>query len=117
MFFDKTVNATGQIKNANFIYGCLSKVVEEEIGSKYVVQIVTDNGSNYKRACKMLVAKHQHITWQPCGAHTINLMLKDIGRLHEVDQVVKSAKRICNFFYNHNRLHATMRQKIGGELV
>ena len=117
MFFHKTVNATGEVQNAEFIYDCISKVVEEEIGPKYIVQIVTDNGSNYKKACKMLVAKHKHITWQTCAAHTINLMLKDIGRFDEVDHVVKSAKRICNFFYNHNRLHAMMRQKIGGELV
>jgi len=77
MFFHKTVNATGEVQNAEFIYDCISKVVEEEIGPKYIVQIVTDNGSNYKKACKMLVAKHKHITWQTCAAHTINLMLKD----------------------------------------
>ncbi|PWZ34176.1 hypothetical protein Zm00014a_011595 [Zea mays] len=50
-------------------------------------------------------------------AHTINLMLKDISRFSEVSQVVDDAKRICRFFYNHNRLHAMMREKIGGELI
>jgi len=117
MFFHKTVNATGEVQNAEFIYGCISKVVEDEIGSKCIIQIVMDNGSNYKRACKMLIAKHRHIAWQPCAAHTINLMLKDIGRFNEVEHVVKSAKRISNFFYNNNRFHAMMREKIGGELI
>jgi hypothetical protein len=41
------------------------------------VQIVTDNGSNYKKACKMISHKFL-IVWQSCLAHTINLMLCDI---------------------------------------
>jgi hypothetical protein len=41
------------------------------------VQIVTDNGSNYKNACKLVSQKYQ-IVWQQCLAHTINLMLKSI---------------------------------------
>ncbi|KAE8811853.1 hypothetical protein D1007_11271 [Hordeum vulgare] len=54
---------------------------------------------------------------KPCAAHTVNLILKDIGKFHEVARVVKSAKRMSRFFYNHNRLHAEMRDKIGGELI
>ena len=103
MFFHKSINANGSIQNADFIYDCLREVVVEEIGAKVVVQIVTDNGSNYKKACRQLIAQYPHITWQPCAAHTINLMLKDIGRFPEVTEVVDSAKRICRFFYNHNR--------------
>ncbi|XP_062232811.1 uncharacterized protein LOC133930133 [Phragmites australis] len=51
MFFHKSINAIGSIQNADFIYDCLREVVVEEIGAKVVVQIVTDNGSNYKKAC------------------------------------------------------------------
>jgi hypothetical protein len=40
------------------------------------MQIVTDNGSNYKKACKMISRKFL-IVWQSCLAHTINLMLKE----------------------------------------
>jgi hypothetical protein len=117
MFFHKSVNATGEVQNAEFIYEKIRDVVVDEVGAKFVVQIVTDNGSNYKKACKQLTTEHPHITWQPCAAHTINLMLKDIGRFDDVAYVVDSAKRICRFFYNHNRLHAMMREKIGGELI
>ncbi|XP_062232776.1 uncharacterized protein LOC133930088 [Phragmites australis] len=92
MFFHKSINATGSIQNVDFIYDCLREVVVEEIGAKVVVQIVTDNGSNYKKACRQLIAQYSHITWQPCAAHTINLMLKDIGRFPEVTKVVDSAK-------------------------
>uniref|UniRef100_A0ACD6AS82 Uncharacterized protein n=1 Tax=Avena sativa TaxID=4498 RepID=A0ACD6AS82_AVESA len=81
------------------------------------MQIVTDNGSNYKKACELLIAEYPHIFWQPCAAHTINLMLKDIARFPEVDEVVISAKRICRFFYNTKRLHEKMRNTVGGELI
>ncbi|CAN6353633.1 unnamed protein product [Urochloa humidicola] len=117
MFFHKTINATGHVQNAEFIYDCIRKVVIDEVGKEFVVQIVTDNGSNYKKACKQLTDEYKHITWQPCAAHTINLMLKDITEYVEVHEVVVSAKRICNYLYNHNRLHAMMREKIGGELI
>ncbi|PWZ13055.1 hypothetical protein Zm00014a_024124 [Zea mays] len=117
MFFHKSINATGRVQNAEFIYDCIREVVVDEIGVKNVIQIVTDNGSNYKKACRQLITLYPHITWQPCAAHTINLMLKDISRFSEVSNVVDDAKRICRFFYNHNRLHAMMREKIGGELI
>ena len=52
----------------------------EEIGPEHVVHIVTDNGSNYKKACKELREVYEHIAWTPCIAHTVNLMLKDIAR-------------------------------------
>ncbi|WVZ97039.1 hypothetical protein U9M48_042604 [Paspalum notatum var. saurae] len=102
MFFHKTVDATGYIQNADFIYDCITEVVV---------------GSNYKNACKQLTAKYQHISWQPCAAHAINLMLKDIARFDEVDELLYGAKRMCRLFYKHNRLHAMMKEKIGGELV
>ena len=103
MFFHSSVDATGHSQKAAFIYGHIRKVVEDDVGAKNVVQIVTDNGSNYKAACKQLVAEHPHITWQPCAAHAINLMLKEISSFAEVDEVVRSAQRICKFFHSHNR--------------
>jgi hypothetical protein len=63
MFFHKSINATSSIQNADFIYDCLREVVVEEIGAKVVIQIVTDNGSNYKKACRQLIAQYSHITW------------------------------------------------------
>jgi hypothetical protein len=48
-----------------------------EIGSEYVVQIIIDNGANYKRTCHMVVVKHPSIVRQSCVAYTINLMFKE----------------------------------------
>lgn len=103
--------------HAEYIYQHIKKVVADEIGPRLVVQIITDNGSNYKKACEKLVEEYHHIFWQPCAAHTINLMLKDIGKFRRVANVIASAKQICRFLYNHNRLHDEMKRMIGGELI
>jgi hypothetical protein len=80
------------------------------------VQIITDNGSNYKKACRILTHKYR-IVWQPCLAHTINLMLKSVGDFLEHKAVIEAAQRICCWLYNHNKIHAMMMTAIGGELV
>ncbi|XP_044446788.1 uncharacterized protein [Triticum aestivum] len=118
MFFLNTIDASGQTQNSDFIYREIEKVVEE-IGHEHIVQIVTDNGSNYKKTCKTLIEepKYSHIVWQPCAAHTVNLMLKDIAKFPEVDVIVKSAKTICRFFHKHNNLHDNMKKNICGELI
>jgi hypothetical protein len=87
-----------------------------DLGEEHIVQIMTDNGSNYKKACRLVSDKYR-IVWQPCIAHTINLMLKSIREFLDHKTMIKGARRICCWLYNHNKLHAMMRQAIGGELV
>ena len=89
----------------------------EEIGPENVVHVVTDNGSNYKKACKEPRGVYEHIAWTPCLAHTVNLMLKDIARRPEHAITIKQCKRISNWLHNHGQLNTKMRNAIGGELV
>ena len=89
----------------------------DEIGPENVVHIVTDNGSNYKKACKALGEVYEHILWTPCLAHTVNLMLKDIARRPEHGVMIKQCKRISNWLHNHGQLNTMMRNTIGGKLV
>ncbi|KAM0832157.1 hypothetical protein ACQ4PT_065067 [Festuca glaucescens] len=101
MFFHKSIDASSLTQNSEFLYKDVKKVVVEEIGHENVVQIVTDNGSNYKKACRTLVEEpeYNHIVWQPCAAHTVNLMLKDIAKFCEVGVIVKSAKQISEWWF------------------
>jgi hypothetical protein len=66
-----------------------------EVGENNIVHIVTDNSSNYKKAYRYLTNEYRHIAWQPCLAHTINLMLKTIGDLPDHEPVINSAKLIA----------------------
>jgi hypothetical protein len=64
-----------------------------------------------------LVSQNYRIVWQPCLAHTINLMLKSIKEFSDHKAMIEPARRICRWLYNYNKLHAMMKQAIGGELV
>lgn len=94
----------------------IRKVVQE-VGPEHIVHIVTDNGSNFKKACRRLNDEYNHIVWTPCLAHTINLMLKDIGERPEHAGTIAVCKRISTWLHNYGQLNAMMRQAIGGELV
>lgn len=89
----------------------------ETIGPEHVVHIVTDNGANYKRACKELMKEYEHIVWTPCLAHTVNLILKDIGERADHSGIIHICKQISAFLHNHSQLYAMMKKTIGGELV
>jgi hypothetical protein len=51
------------------------------IGRDKIVQIITDNGANFKPAGRLLERKIPHLFWTPCAAHCLDLMLEDIGKL------------------------------------
>jgi hypothetical protein len=78
-----------------------------DLGEEHIVQIMTDNGSNYKKSCKSMSEKYQ-IMWQPYLARTNNLMLKSIGEFPDHKAMIEAAHRICHWLYNHNKLHAMM---------
>ena len=56
--------------------------VVEEIGEDNVVQVITDNVSNYVNAGMRLMKKRRRLWWTSCAAHCIDLMLEDIGKLN-----------------------------------
>ena len=63
----------------------LAKVFEKAIarvgGPKNVTAIVIDNASNYKGVGLAISEKYPKITWVPCAAHSLNLLLKDIKKM------------------------------------
>ncbi|XP_061372531.1 uncharacterized protein LOC133314992 [Gastrolobium bilobum] len=81
-----------------------------EIGEQNVVQVVTDNGSNYVLAGKFLQAKRCHLFWTLCAAHCLDLMLEDIGKLDRVKRTIKRGISLVGFIYNHSLALNTMRQ-------
>jgi hypothetical protein len=90
---------------------CFLQEIEKvvlELDEEHIVQIITDNGSNYKNACKLVSQKYQ-IVWQQCLAHTINLMLKLIREFLDHKTMIEGARRIYRWLYNHNKLHAMIK--------
>ena len=107
----KSVDAFDRVKDANLLFQLLDEVVME-VGVTNVVQIITDNASNYVLVGKMLESKHKTIFWTPCVAHCIDLMLEDIGKQDWVKDVVKHAKSITKYIYNHSWVLNLMRKTL-----
>ena|SRR5687767_1034030 len=58
--------------------------------------ITTDNGANMKRAIKDMSEISHNITWQPCTAHTLQLVVRK--GLACVKLLVLRAKQLIDFF-------------------
>ena len=104
-----------KIKDNKYIYDLLKDIIKE-VGETNVVQIVTDNGSTFMKAGKLLMKKY-NLYWTACAAHCIDLMFEDIGKMDSVTQLIKNARKITNFIYNHGWLLAKMRQFCGRDIV
>uniref|UniRef100_A0A5K0ZHH5 BED-type domain-containing protein n=2 Tax=Nymphaea colorata TaxID=210225 RepID=A0A5K0ZHH5_9MAGN len=95
-------------KNAELITEFLSSAIEE-IGPKNVIQIVTDNGSNYRKAKLILEERYSNIFTTSCAAHCIDLMLEDIDTLENVASIMTKARQIVKFIYNKQQALDVMR--------
>ena len=113
--FLKSVDASDKIKDNKYIYGLLKDVIKE-VGETNVAQIVTDNGSAFVKAGKLLMKKY-NLYWTPCAVHCIDLMFEDIGKRSTVSELITNALKITNFIYNHGWLLAKVRKVCGGDIV
>ncbi|CAH1433271.1 unnamed protein product [Lactuca virosa] len=82
----------------------------EEIAEENVVQVVTDNASNYVKAGSMLEATRPYLYWTPYAAHCIDLMLEDIGKIPRVRNTLKGAMFCNGYIYNHVGIVNMMRR-------
>ncbi|KAG2572458.1 hypothetical protein PVAP13_7KG180555 [Panicum virgatum] len=115
-FFLGSVNASSEVADANMLADLLENQIDK-VGKEYVVQLVTDNGANFKAAGRILMERIPHLFWTPCATHCLNLMLQDIGEIKDFNTAINWAKKLSRFIYKHGRLLDLMRDKIGGDLV
>ncbi|XP_066318527.1 uncharacterized protein [Miscanthus floridulus] len=89
-FFLGSVDASSEIANANMLADLLEKQIDK-VGKEHVVQIVTDNGANFKAAGRLLMERIPHLFWTPCAAHCLDLLLEDIGKIKEFHTCINMA--------------------------
>ena len=82
-------------------------------GPKNIVHLVTDNASNYVFVGKLLCKKYKTISWSPCAAHCLNLVLQEIGDMPHVERLKKHASKVTVFIYNYVALIAWLRKRPG----
>eukprot|EP00253_Pinus_taeda_P009403 PITA_09403 len=114
--FLKSVDASNKVKTAQFICKIMEEVVQE-VGEEHVVQIVTDNATNYMVVGRIFEIRHPTMFWTYCVFHCIDLMLEDIGKLHWIHEAVEKEKSITKYLYNHIIVLKTMRKYIEGKEI
>lgn len=55
--------------------------------------------------------------WTPCVTHQIDLIFEDIENKENVAKVIKTARNLINYIYNHDWLLAKMQDLCEGDLV
>ncbi|XP_052619896.1 uncharacterized protein LOC111897506 [Lactuca sativa] len=108
--FLKSIDASEHIHNVEYIVKKVNEVIAE-VGEENVVQFITDNGSNYKAAGKILEEQHPKLFWTPCAAHCVNLIVQDIGKKEAtIATALTEARAIVVYIYNHGRILNMMRK-------
>lgn len=84
-----------------------------------IVQLVTDNASNYKLAGEMLMDKRKTLFWTPCAAHCLDLILEDFEKkLKDHKVTIAKGKRITTYIYSRAQVLSWMRDfPKGRELI
>nr|CAN80391.1 hypothetical protein VITISV_009402 [Vitis vinifera] len=107
-WFMKSIDASDTIKNGELMFKYLDEVVEE-IGEENVVQVITDNASNYVNAGMRLMEKRRKLWWTPYAAHCIDSMLEDIRKLNVHATTLSRARQVVKFIYGHTWVLSLMR--------
>ncbi len=73
------------------------------IGVSKISAIVSDNGSNVRKAREIVESKHPNIRNIRCISHCINLMSCDVVRHQFADKLLKKVNTLAIFFRNNAR--------------
>ncbi|CAI8608881.1 unnamed protein product [Vicia faba] len=114
--FVKSVDASNYAKTGEKLAELLDTFIEE-MGEKNIVQLITNNGSNYVAADKELCLKRPHVFWTPCVAHCIDLMLEDIGKIPKVQKVIQKGVKVMGYIYVYGMIFYNYLQLSGGSLM
>lgn len=102
--FLKLIDASHISKTTDKIFEMVDQIVEE-VGEENVVQIVTDNATNYKATGVMLMEKRKKLYWTSCATHCIDLMLEDFEKktIAHRDTITKGRK-VTQHIYSKSSL-------------
>ncbi|KAH7282851.1 hypothetical protein KP509_35G050100 [Ceratopteris richardii] len=108
-------HAPGTVVTGEFIFSHVKKAIED-VGSRNVIQVVTDNGSNCVAMGRMLEEEYPKITWTPCASHSLDLLMEDIGSLPWVENILSKAKFIVKFVTSRPKVQNIFRSHSDLEL-
>lgn len=115
--FLKSIDASSVINSSDALYELLKQVVEE-VGSKHVLQVITNGEEQYIVAGRRLAETFPTLYWTPCAAHCVDLILEDFAKLEWINAIIEQARSITKFIYNHSVvLNMVRRYTFGNDIV
>ncbi|PHT89161.1 hypothetical protein T459_04274 [Capsicum annuum] len=84
--FLKSINSSSVVKDGGYIAKLFIKAIED-VDSKIVVQVITNNAVNMKLDDAIVEETFLHIFWTPCVVHCLNLALKS-GDHFNIDESI-----------------------------
>eukprot|EP01018_Ginkgo_biloba_P039580 Gb_22244 [translate_table: standard] len=103
--FLNAVDYNGELKDATSIANILIDAIES-VGPSSVVQVITNNARVCKAAGLLVEARYNNIFWSPFAVHSLNLILKKIGKIEWIKNIIDEAKEIEMFITNHHMAQA-----------
>jgi hypothetical protein len=104
------VDASSHVKDATLLCELMDAFIQK-IDLHNMVQIITNNATNYVIVGRLLMKRYHSLFWNPCATHCIDLMLKDMGKTSLmlkdmvktsfIKEVIDQARSIPKFIYNH----------------
>jgi len=80
-----------------------------------VVQVITDNAANYKAVGELLMQKQEHLYWNPCVAHCIDLIFEYFEKHLKVHHTtIKKERMITTYIYSRTMLISIMKKFTNG---
>jgi hypothetical protein len=109
IMFIKFVDASAHVKDALLLSELLDGFIRE-VGPQHVVQVITNNVANCVASGRLLMQGYTTLFWTSCVAHSIDLILKDMGKIPYIKDFIESARSITKFVYNHACVFGLMRR-------
>ncbi|XP_011625019.1 uncharacterized protein LOC105420984 [Amborella trichopoda] len=102
---------------ADYISSVFKDVIEY-VDPKNIVQIIMDQGPEFKLAERGLAEEYGQIFFGACTAHVIDLILHDLEKFDWVKELIGDGMKISKFVYNHAWILAKFRKlSIGQDLI
>ncbi|XP_065045680.1 uncharacterized protein LOC135581639 [Musa acuminata AAA Group] len=116
--FLRSVEASDAVDDVDTLFLLICNVIEE-VGVKYVVQVVAHDTSDcIEAAGKKIMEKYRSIFWTLSADYCINIIFEKIEAQDYVKKVLSDAKAITKFIYSNALALKLLRKHVrGGDLV
>ena len=113
--FLKVVDKGDERETGEYLANHAISIIREKGSDKFLL-VVSDNASNMKKIWRLFKREFPHITAVGCGAHCLDLVVKDIVKFPGLLKHFTEVKMVVRTFKNSHLLLAVLKKKSEGEI-